>query len=133
MEMCIKMGRGVSCPSNYHHRVFFEHDEEAEEWYFLLEDIKEFFKSFYDSLYDSDKWIGREDHVILENSHCQIGISGYCGLCCLWVVIKETDFQDLSNTWVDKYLCPFMTKHYAKLKREGTMSNGVSIYSKVIK
>jgi hypothetical protein len=131
------MGRGVSSPNYALHKVYFPFEFENEdgfEWDFMIDEIRETFKSLFKSLYNSDTWLDREDKVLLENDHCQIGISEYCGLCCLWVVIKEeNDFNpNLSYSWVDKNIIPIMNKYYSDLKKMGTMSNGVSVYEKVL-
>ena len=127
------MGRSVSCPTNAIHKVYFTFLEE--DYYFfdsLIESIQENFKSYFNSLENSDKWIEREDHVVLENNLCKLGISEYMGLCCLWVVMKE-DFPNLSESWIYKNLIPRMDKDWSEYKKIATASNGESFYTKVVK
>ena len=40
------------------------------------------------SLYEADGWAGREDRILLQNGHVEIGVSEYCGLAAIWMRVS---------------------------------------------
>jgi len=57
------------------------------------------------SLNDCNKWLGWEDHAILENGHAYIGVSEYCGTVCLWCVPKDQDGYRPDTTSIREHWC----------------------------
>lgn len=63
------MSRSVSVPRDAEQVVFaaFEHDDEI--WFQeCIEEMRQVARARYPSLYPCDKWLGREDHAVLENA-----------------------------------------------------------------
>jgi len=124
------MGRSVSRPSNAEY-VFYANVSELEDeldWELYVENIINTLQTKYPSLYASDKWLGREDRVLLENDFVYIGISEYCGLVSLWVVVND-QYPNLAYNWVD--IAAQTLKNFADLVKISTFSNGNSIYQKI--
>ena len=96
------MGRSVSYPSGaivaYVALEGIKDEEsgevreyDSEDFSFAVEDMQEYLPSLYPSLKACDNWVGREDQALLENDHCYVGVSEYCGLVAAWVLPKEDD------------------------------------------
>lgn len=91
------MGRGVSFPVNcvavsavWLNDVGVDDSFDFSEW---CVDIKETAMSKWKSLTECDKWVGREDHAILENDFCYIGVSEYCGVAAIWLQSKAPELE----------------------------------------
>ena len=134
------MGRSVSRPSNaqvtcYQDVSEFE-DQDDFQWF--IDDIQEQCKAAWPSLTDCSKWLDREDHAILENGHCYIGVSEYCGLAAIWIVPKACEYyysddkntEGLAARWIDR-IRPKFEKLFGELAHLGTMSNGCGVYRKI--
>lgn len=144
------MGRSVSTPRYSIFKTFIpfqvneENDEDFDydyEWECFVESLIYHLTNRYPSLETCNKWIEREDHVILENRHSYIGISEYCGLVSVWGVRKLDYANDyyrengcLSEQWLNQvgrnivgYLKSVGFDVYIK---QGTFSNGVGDYFK---
>ena len=130
------MGRSVSYPSNNEIVVYdyIEGEDLEEDWYWeeykdnLRYNLKENFKS----LTDCNTFLGNEDLAILENQFCYIGLSSYFDIISIWVVIKEDleeNVLNLAKNWVNQ-IKPQIEK-LGRLKKQGTFSNGVSVYNKI--
>ena len=105
--------------------------EDSWEWDDFIEYIKESAKSAFPSLDDCAQWLGREDHAILENSHCFIGISEYCGLAAIWLVPKDSgDRPELAESWCAQ-VTPKFNKTFGELRKIGTFSNGESVFERI--
>lgn len=81
---------------------FGQMQEEWEDW---VDWLKELLTSKFKSLMPCDKFLGREDHAILENQHAYIGISEYCGTVCLWCVPKQWDGYRPDNQAIHDHWC----------------------------
>jgi hypothetical protein len=104
------------------------------DWECWLDSLKEKAKHFFPSLTDCDKWVGREDHAILENRFCYMGVSEYCGLVSIWLVLKDNlcdykDIQGIAENWAEQVKGKFY-KNFGDLVKIGTFSNGESIYQR---
>lgn len=154
------MGRSVSYPSGYSvvtFKIWFKpepHDcgeegceedcdrqgemPEADEqdWDMFIEDLTEYAPTLWPSLSKCDNWIGREDHAILENAHCYIGISEYCGIASLWIVPKVDDWtgepSGLAARWCDQIADKFV-RTFGELCKVATASNGEAYYQQIRK
>lgn len=83
------------------------------------------------------RWDGRETRIILENSHCEIGISEYCSLVSVSIRVKVSDYvnEALAENWIKQNwhaMVKTMTEntYHENLTRIGGFSNGESIYRK---
>ena len=95
-------------------------------------------KEKWPSLDDCDKWIGREDHAILENRHCYIGVSEYCGLAAVWLLSKSEEYRNtgyssdesaanLADSWCARIADRF-DKVFSEYRSIGTASNGEQFF-----
>lgn len=153
------MGRSVSYPSGYSTVTFKEWyqpephncddmgcdefcnlqdtmpEPEPEDFDFFVEDLQEYAPTLWPSLVKCDKWVGREDHALLENDHCYIGVSEYCGLASLWIVPKEDDTgypSGLAANWCEQIADKFVAT-FGQLVKLGSMSNGEGVYRRIDK
>jgi hypothetical protein len=133
------MGRSVSYPAGA--IVAFDHwDEEPDEqgfndWSWMETGLRARIKEIFPGFEPCDKWIGREDHAIAENSFAYFGISEYCGLVALWLVRKELDWDSSANEAMqDRWLAQVEKKFLATfgtLRKLGSMSNGEGVYERI--
>lgn len=150
------MGRSVNYLSNseviYFHADWlngvdeqgeYNEDEAEINWEDFFGNLKCELKAKFKSLYDCSKWEDRENHIFLENNLCEIAISEYCGFYSLSVRAKdnlgyssyEKDTYGLAQNFVNKIL-PNVKKVLQNcgvdlMVRQGTFSNGESVYQKV--
>lgn len=127
------MSRSVSVPNNA--QVVCYRDvsgfEDSWEWDDFVEDIRETCKSEWNSFYDSDSWLDREDHVLLENSLSYVGVSEYCGLASIWIVPKDEDeVINIAPNWVDQISKKF-NKYFGQYRKVATFSNGEAMFEQV--
>lgn len=125
------MGRGVSVPSGAFAVAYQEIGEEEEGfWDSFLESELDYLQSFWGSFRACDKWVGREDHAVGENNFCYFGVSEYCGLASLWLVLKdEMADNPLAKHWAER-IKPLFEKRMGTLSKVGTFSNGESVYKR---
>lgn len=115
---------------------------DSDDFYFAVEDVQNYLPSLFPSLSACDRWLGRgnsEDHALLENKHCYVGVSEYCGLVSAWVVPKEDDcyhsdkyLNGLSAHWCaqvgDKIVKAVAGCFGQSLIKQGTFSNGEAFF-----
>ena len=121
----------VSVPSGAEVVTYIDICELTDEYEYedMLLNIRETLKDKMPSLQDCNKWIDREDNAILENELVYIGVSSYGDIMSLWVVPKE-QYLDLAYNWTNK-IAQHVTK-LGDLTKQGTMSNGVSVYNRKV-
>lgn len=165
------MGRSVSTPTNaswvtYQPVLFQDHDygvqydeeqdcyvfsdgspvdEESYAVFFNFEDVIEWLqyagKDRWPSFTECDKWIGDEDHAVLENDHAYLGVSEYCGMLSIWLVPKENEISDnvyysgkdtfgLAMNWINQ-IGPKFADTFGKYAKVATFSNGEAVYERV--
>lgn len=136
------MGRSVSVPRNAVWTVYLDGSCECEPgdycdcFEYLLDDIRQSIKGRYPSFEDSDCWLGREDHGVLENRHGHITVSEYCGLVALCFVPREEHYNDNAGSYAlrqhfGEQIEAGVRKLYpGHLRKLGTFSNGESIYQR---
>lgn len=137
------MGRSVSYLSNAVHKTFVDVSEmdESYDWDDFLRNIKYALKKKFPSLTDcKNEWDDRETTIILDNYHCQIGISEYCGVASISIRVNESSRDEnnlsLSKNWIDQVwdnMLKVMQKNtgYDFLVKQGSFSNGEGIYNKI--
>ena len=79
------MGRSVSYPHNS--LVCFFHNDDEGQW--IVEDFRNWCWQTFPSVYEADRWLSNEDHVLVENGHAEFGLSEYCGLWAAWILPKN--------------------------------------------
>ncbi len=133
------MGRGVSTPTDAIATVFLHREfEEQYEWDEFLDDLRSIVREKYPSFQDYDRWIGREDHAILENGHACITVSSYCGVVAICLVPAEypqTDTPELARAWCEQVEASWEAYVESRYHDEtmtpiGTASNGETFYQK---
>lgn len=132
------MGRSIWTHSDAIETVFYEADDDdffGDLWTDTLYDIRESFKLKFPSMCDCDYWPEKESHAIVENEHCMVVISEYCGLISLGVVALDASLYEglnaLANYWTRTNVAPFLREQYSELRKIGTASNGESFYERV--
>lgn len=138
------MGRSVATPSNAVATIYLDisgdvdHDTGEFDWEWFIDDIRDVIKERYGTFEDEDTWMGGEIRTILENGHARIAVSDYCGIVSVSLVPVEDHENHLAKNWCDRISNGFyshMADRYPKtaLIRQGTMSNGVSVYRPIEK
>lgn len=141
------MGRSVDYPRGYSVVTFKEwfkpeledgedyREPDEFDWDYFTEDLTEYAPTLWPSLTACDTWLGRENHALLENSHCYMGISEYCGLASLWIVPKENEWGEVSAlaaNWCAQIEDKFV-QTFGELSKVGAMSNGEGVYRRITK
>ena len=115
---------------------------DSDDFDFAVEDVQNYLPSLYPSLVACDEWLGNgrsEDHALLENKHCYVGVSEYCGLVSAWIVPKEDDcyhsdkyLNGLSAHWCDQVgskIVKVVARCFGQsLIKQGIFSNGEAIF-----
>ena len=134
------MGRSVWTHSDAIETVFYPLDFDEDDlswgaWGDHVTDIRETFKHKFPSMVDCDYWPENESHAIVENEHCMVVISEYCGLISLGVVPLNESYccgcNGLARYWTVKHAAPFLCKQYGTLRKVTTFSNGESFFERV--
>jgi hypothetical protein len=146
------MARSVSTPTNAYEKVYLANPYNVEDECFGFQDFIEDLQQVLDgsagapggkgfpSLEPCDRWLDREDHIVLENSHAVVTVSEYCGLVAVCLVPKEeSDFgycysrQALAEAWTRKACKGFRELLHgaypsSALNPLGRFSNGEAIF-----
>ena len=126
------MGRSVSYPHTAQVVTFTHVEADEENWSDDLENLKSALTARFKSLYEDEKWIGREDHALLANNHCRVGVSEYCGLVAVWIVPRDSDYPELAAQWIasiEKSFDKVVSETFGGLLRHvATASNGEAFY-----
>lgn len=126
------MARSVSVPVDAEVVCFQEFD--GEDWDDFVWWFRETCQDAWPSLDKSDDWIGRENHVLLENGHARIGVSEYCGLVSLWIVPYISDYypehKGLALHWIDQ-IAPKFHERFGRLRLIGRASNGEAFFTRI--
>ena len=125
------MARSVSTPYNAR-TIVYGNPEIEDSWEFddLIENLVDAIRARYPSLRAADRWLDREDRVILENGLAVVTISEYCGLVAVCLVPNEDN--PLADRWADQIDAGFRDLVGPVLGTElicvGRFSNGEAIY-----
>lgn len=139
------MGRSVSYLNNSLHEVYIDvsdFDDSGFDWDDWVSNIKYTLQSKFKSLREcKNEWDGRETMIILDNSHCQIGVSEYCGLASVSIRINDSignyygdkNTTGLAEKWInqvwdkmEKIIQDCSGKIYVK---SGSFSNGEGVFN----
>jgi hypothetical protein len=134
------MGRSVSTPHNATVVAYSWVEAEGDDEYAsgdafdsMVEGLQEYAPTLWPSLRKcaENTWLGREDHALLENDLCYMGISEYCGCVAFWIVPKDDDeIVSLAERWVSQ-IEPKFLKTWGRMTSIGRASNGEQFFQKV--
>lgn len=107
----------------------------------LVDDVRQCLAEAFPSLQHCDTWLDREDHALLENRYCHIGLSEYCSVVSLWITPKDGDWRD-GDGWAamrDNWLGQVDTKFRkvansilpGAMLKVATFSNGEAVYHRL--
>jgi hypothetical protein len=135
------MGRSVMTYGE--NSIYLELSDEVEmqeyDWDFYYENLSDLicekFKSM-DCIVDDNKFYGNEGRVICENRFAEVIVCAYYNVVSVNLCVKddayEYNLENIAQAWCDRIENNFakMLKDagYNVLARQGTFSNGVSIY-----
>lgn len=138
------MARSVSYHRHAVCRVYLHdpagiHSDEVDSWLaqecwsdfiVLLRDI---IRERYPSFSLCDRWLDREDHIILENSRGEVSVSEYCGLVCVCLAPLDID-NPLDTGWCHRVAHKFerfLDNKFRScaLQSVGRASNGEQFFS----
>ena len=127
------------CPHCQAHEDECSEQDPSDNWSYYCEDLQREMIQAFPSLSECDEWVGREDHALLENNHCYIGVSEYCGLVSIWVQPKEPDWRDTSTGLRDRWIAQIGPKFHkvsntcfgTALRKLGSFSNGEGVYQRI--
>lgn len=134
------MGRSVSTHQHSVATVYLHPEFEGGDDYAFqdfIDDLKDnVLCPKYPSLCACDRWSGREDHVVLENSQVEISISEYCGLVavCLAPLDPGNAFQLAVAERMSKSFHKTLHRMFKSCALEsiGRMSNGEQVFQQAI-
>lgn len=122
------------CPECGQDMYDYSGDTQRHEFEFIVDDVRERFKDEFPSMYDCDHWPEDESHAIVENSHCMVVISEYCGMVSIGVVPKGdpdyyNDASGLAYHWTENYAIQVLDSwdQYGKI---GVFSNGEAVFER---
>jgi len=129
------MGRSVS---THRHAVatvylspeFEDHDDAFRDF---LDDLRSnVLPEVFPSLCECDRWMDREDHVIMENGRCEVSVSEYCGLVAICLAPLDP-YNNLDTAWCERAANNFekkINKMFGKsaLHSVGRGSNGEQFF-----
>lgn len=128
------MSRTVSTPAGaivlaYAHYEDNGDADAQEQWDDIVSGIKCVLRYRYRSLNEIDRWVGREDHAVLENDLVVIGISEYVGTISIWALPKS----GIGETWArnivvgaQHMLAPLFGGEL--MRRIATFDNGEAVF-----
>jgi len=143
------MGRSVSVPHNAVCTAFIHLDHDHEDpdesffcWEAFIDNLEWTLRKKYKSLEKDDHWVGREDHVILSNSHGLVSVAEYCGLVSVSLVPCNEDYgytdsealNNLHEAWCSQVSDGFLdliNSSFGGLRHIGTASNGEAFFERV--
>lgn len=142
------MGRSVSIPSNAITSVYIPVGELDPDfgWDDFITDLRDnVLKPKFPSFSDTDLWVGREDHAILENDTAYVVVSEYMGLVAVTLALKDgprgynrgsPNIFSAKQSRIIKSTAPsfrkLLHKSFAKaLHKLGNMSNGEGYFRPV--
>lgn len=134
------MGRGVMTSSNAVTVVYIQLDEvDHEMWDCFLDNVRDCVCQKWQSFYQDETWPSNEEHQILRNGHANIIVCQYGDIASVNLVPRDDLWQfeegreALAENWCHQIVTSFhreFDKCFPTLAKQGTMSNGVSVYNR---
>lgn len=129
------------CPKCEAHKDDCSEQDPSDDWDYYCEDFQREMIRAFPSLSECDEWVGREDHALLENDYCRIGVSEYCGLVSMWVQPKDPHYSE-NESWDarrDHWIAQIGPKFHkvagtcfgTALRKLGSFSNGEGVYERI--
>jgi hypothetical protein len=123
-----QMGRSVSTPSEALVVVYASFEGDSDDFDDCRNELQRAAMRKYPSLSRANRWIGNENHVVLENKHCSITVSEYCGLVAV-AIVPGSGYGALSERWCDKVdMRPLADCFGPRLVSVGRASNGEQFF-----
>lgn len=86
------MGRSVMVPGEAFRTVFTTVDiEDSFEFTNFLDDVRAVIQRRYPSFKNTDRWAGRETHIVLESEYACVAVCEYMGLVSINLVAKPSE------------------------------------------
>lgn len=135
------MSRSVETISDSEKVYFTCCDYDTYDWGDLCLNIQASIMAKYPSMIDHDgnfvSYPYRETCIIVENTHCSISISEYCGIGVVCIFVNHSvEIPEIAEHWVDQCLpgiLKIVNENVDPLRHVATFSNGEAIYEKVEK
>ena len=129
------MARSVSVPSGALRVSYAALPDNEDDGYFefgdLIDNFQSYAKELYPSLRVANRWIGREDRVVLENRLVSFVVSEYNGVVALSVVANE-GYENLAENFATKLKMNDLVGSFGiVLYSSGRFSNGEQMFSAV--
>lgn len=129
------------CPHCKAHEDNCSMQDHQSEWDYYVDDFRSMMKQAFPSLDECDKWVGREDHALLENQYAFFGVSEYCGLVSMWVQPKDPHYSE-NESWDarrDHWIAQIERKFHetanlcfgTAIRKLGSFSNGEGVYERI--
>lgn len=102
------------------------------DWDDFVEDVFNVLQEKFPTLDEANRWDCRETRIFAENGLAEFGISEYFGLVSISVRPKD-DAPNFAKSWTEKInLTGLIKSKFDKVySKDGSLSNGEAIYSKV--
>jgi hypothetical protein len=131
------MSRSVSVHPNTVSTVYLYPEIDEDGWDDFIQDLRDnVLIPRFPSLRHCDRWAGREDHVILENTHAEVSVSEYNGLVavCLAPCSDGGRETPLGTAWThqvaDRFRdCVQGAFKSSALVKQGVFSNGEAVFA----
>lgn len=113
----------------------------SDDWGWYVDEFRAAMKRAFPSLDNCDEWVGDEDHALLENDYCYIGVSEYCSLVSMWVQPKDPHYSE-NESWDarrDHWITQIGPKFHrtanqcfgTAIRKLGSFSNGEGVYQRI--
>ena len=118
--------------------IQFDDDTTRANWDDDMANLSSTLCDAFPSLRECDRWLGDEDHVILENRHAAVSVSEYCGLVAVCLV-PEARSEYESSPMIARRWCAQVEARFRRIVADvfgtelvklGTMSNGEGVFRK---
>jgi hypothetical protein len=129
------MSRSVSTHRHAVATVYLQPElHEEDDFDYFLEDLKQnILPAIFPSLRECNRWMDREDHIIMESGRCEVSVSTYCGLVAVCLAPRDPDCG-LDCGWCGQQAGKFesqLEKYFAgcALHSMGCASNGEQFFT----
>lgn len=135
------MSRSVETVSDSEKVFFTCWDYDTYDWGDMILNIQASIGAKYPSMTERDgKFIEypyRETCIIVENDHCSISISEYCGIGVVCIFVNRScEYPEIAEHWIAQCLAGILkivNENVDPLRHVATFSNGGAIFERVDK
>ena len=106
-----------------------------EDFNWFLENLTELLQDKYSSFYEVEEWPHDEARMILKNGFANIQVCTYSGLASVSICLNGDNYDEIDQlaiNWIksiSKGFNELIEKNFSALHKQGTFSNGCSVYS----